>query len=653
VNKLRLLLLEDNPLDAELILANLAEGGIECAPTRVQTRAEFLAALGREAFDLILADYTLPAFDGLAALQIAQEVCPEVPFLIVSGAVGEERAIETLKRGATDYVLKQRLERLTPAVRRALREARERAERRRAEQALRESEERFRLLVNGVKDYAIVFLDQAGQVISWNEGAQRTLGYSSEEILGQQFARFYSPDDSRYGGPQRALRQAAARGEAHEDTWLIRKDGSRFFASGVTVALRDESGQPRGFATILRDLTDRKRLEETLRQRAEDLAEADRRKDEFLAMLAHELRNPLAPVRTALQILWLRCPPDPALRQVRDIMERQVRNLVRLVDDLLDMSRVSRGKMELRKERVDLASVIQLAVETALPLIDNRRHQLTVTTPEEPLWLDADPVRLGQILSNLLNNAAKYTDPGGHIWLTARRAGGETVVSVRDTGIGIAPELRGRIFDLFMQAHHTPERAQGGMGIGLSLVHRLVELHGGTIEVASEGPGRGSEFTVQLPLAASAPAERGPANVAPAPAPAVPAQPKRVLVVDDNRDGAESLAMLLGIWGHEVELAGDGGEALAAVCNRRPDVVLLDIGLPGMDGYQVAQRLRQLPGMGGTVLVALTGCGQDDDRRRAREAGFDAHMVKPVDPDQLERLLVMAKRGNGVVGPVE
>jgi PAS domain S-box-containing protein len=639
-------MLEDNPRDADLALASLAEGGIDCALTRVQTRAEFQAALEAGGIDLILADYSLSPFGALAALKMARELYPEIPFVIVSRALGEERAIEALKSGATDYVLKQHLERLAPAVRRALREAEDRAWRRRAVRELRESEERFRLLVAGVKDYAIVFLDQAGQVISWNEGAERILGYTTEEIVGQPFARFFSPDDSKYGGPQRALQRAAAQGESQEDTWLIRKDGSRFFASGVTVALRDEADRPRGFAIILRDLTDRKRLEETLRQRAEALVAADRRKDEFLAMLAHELRNPLAPIRNAVQVLRLRAAQDPAVRQASTIIERQVRNLVRLVDDLLDMSRVSRGKMELRKERVDLAAVVNWAVETARPLITKRRHQLTVTVPPQPLGLDADPVRLGQILSNLLNNAAKYTDPGGHIWVTARREGDKAVVSVRDTGIGIAPEMRARIFDLFMQAEPSPDRTQGGLGIGLSLVRRLVEVLGGTITVESEGPGCGSEFTVRFPLAAPAPAP-APRETAPAPAKAVPTPPRRVLVVDDNRDGAESLAMLLGVWGHEVELAGDGAEALSAVKNRRPDVVLLDIGLPGMDGYQVAQRLRREPGMADTLLVALTGYGQDEDRRRSREAGFDDHLVKPVDPDRLEQLLAAGKGGNG------
>ncbi|HXG09974.1 MAG TPA: ATP-binding protein, partial [Gemmataceae bacterium] len=386
---------------------------------------------------------------------------------------------------------------------------------------------------------------------------------------------------------------------------------------------------------------ERQRLQEELRQRAEALAEADRRKDEFLALLSHELRNPLAPIRNALQIMRLHGPLDPTLEKARDIIERQVRHLSRLVDDLLDVSRITRGKITLRKERLDLSAVARLAIEIARPLIDKRQHQLIVTTATEPLWVEADPVRLEQIISNLLNNAAKYTDPGGRVWLTTERADDWAVLRVRDTGIGIPQEIQAHIFDLFIQADRSLDRSQGGLGIGLTLVRRLVEMHGGTIEAFSPGPGQGSEFIVRLPLAVPRVEETGSAGAPPLRgAGRAAAPPRRVLVVDDNRDGADSLAMLLRFWKHQVAVVYDGPSALESVQTEQPDVVLLDIGLPGMDGYEVARHLRQQlehqP-----VLVALTGYGQDEDRRRSREAGFDYHLTKPVDPDALQEVLAL------------
>lgn len=509
---LNLLLLEDNPLDAELVLGQLADAGLNCRATCVHTRADFRAALARGGLDLILSDYSLPGFDGAEALVTARSVCPDVPFIFVSGAIGEEAAIETLTGGATDYVLKHRLERLVPAVRRAVREAADRAERR--------------------------------------------------------------------------------------------------------------------------------RLENELRRRADELAEADRRKDNFLALLAHELRNPLAPVRNSLEILHRQGLPDPTSRHAWEIMDRQVENLSRLVDDLLDVSRITRDKIRLRRERVDLSAAVRMAVEAARPLIDRKRHRLATAYAPDPLWVDADRVRVEQVATNLITNAAKYTDPGGEVTVTTRAEGGEGVLSVRDTGIGIAPEAQPHVFEMFVQADHDPDRAQGGLGLGLTLVRRLVELHGGRVAVASEGLGRGSEFTARLPLlqAAEPPAE----TLREAPQAARPAAGQRVLVVDDNVDAAESLAMLLEMAGHQVRVAHDGPAAVAAARVHRPQLTVLDIGLPGMNGYEVARRLRADPATQGGTLVAVTGWGQQEDRRRSREAGFDHHRTKPVDPEEILRLLAPA-----------
>lgn len=365
------------------------------------------------------------------------------------------------------------------------------------------------------------------------------------------------------------------------------------------------------------------------------LQETDRRKDEFLAILAHELRNPLAPLRNALQLLRLARGDKPILEQTVDIMDRQLQQMVRLIDDLLDISRITRGKIELRKERVELAAVIRDAVETGRPLIETAGHELTVIYPPEPISLDADPTRLAQVFANLLNNAAKYTPPGGHIRLTAERQGGEVIVKVSDTGIGIPADMLPRVFEIFTQGDRSLERSQGGLGIGLSLVRGLVELHGGSVEAKSEGPGQGSEFSVRLavhpaPRKAQAAAEDG--------RPAAPAQ-RRILVIDDNRDAADSLALLLSLQGNEVRTAYDGLEAVEAAAVFQPDVVLSDIGMPRLNGYEAAHRIREQCRGRRVVLVATTGWGQEEDRRRSTQAGFDFHLVKPVDLAALERLL--------------
>jgi signal transduction histidine kinase/ActR/RegA family two-component response regulator len=365
------------------------------------------------------------------------------------------------------------------------------------------------------------------------------------------------------------------------------------------------------------------------------MREADRRKDEFLAILAHELRNPLAPIRNSLYILQLSGRDDPTARRVGEMMERQVSHMVRLVDDLLEVSRITRGKIELKRENVDIAVIVRNAVETSRPLIDAALHSLTVAVPRDELFVDGDPMRLAQVFANLLNNAAKYTDPRGRVAIAGRREGDHAVVSVRDSGTGIPADMLPRVFELFTQVGKATERANGGLGIGLTLAKSIVELHGGSIEARSEGPGRGSEFIVRLPLG-----ER--AGRTAAVSDAVPREPlaaQSVLIVDDNRDAAESLAMLLRLLGLAVRVADNGGAALQAIDDDVPDVMFLDIGMPGMDGYEVARQVRRRRGGADVLLVALTGWGQDDDRRRARAAGFDHHLVKPADVDDLKALL--------------
>jgi signal transduction histidine kinase len=411
----------------------------------------------------------------------------------------------------------------------------------------------------------------------------------------------------------------------------------------LELGANDYLTKPLDFPVVLA----RVRTQLALRQAREALRDADRRKDEFLAMLAHELRNPLAPLRNTLQVLRLQHSGDAEIEQLAGVMDRQVNHLVRLVDDLLDLSRISRGKIELRNEPVDLVPVLERCLERVRPQLEERQHILALSLPEQPLPLEADPARLEQVFTNLLSNAAKYTPLHGHIGLSARREADEALVRVKDNGIGIRPEMLGEVFEMFQQADRIPGRVSEGLGVGLALVRRLVEMHGGTVAAFSDGPGTGSEFVVRLPLAAqltAAPTRDAGRRLAGARS---ARRSLRMLVVDDNVDGAQSLALLLDLIGHEVRIGYDGSEALETAAEFRPEVVLLDIGLPrGMDGYEVARRLRTQPGLEQTLLVALTGYGAEEDRERAREAGFSAHFVKPVDLEALCELLDQRTAGS-------
>jgi PAS domain S-box-containing protein len=478
-------------------------------------------------------------------------------------------------------------------------------------------------------DDAIVSKTLDGVIQSWNAGAERVFGYTAAEAVGRPITLIIPPE--RYE-EERMILSRLRRGERidHYETVRVAKDGRRLDISLTVSPVRDASGRITGASKVARDVTDRRRAEAALK-------EADRRKDEFLALLAHELRNPLAPLRSGLQILRL-AEHDPAARaRAREMMDRQLGHMVRLVDDLLDVSRITRGKMELRRARVRLADVIGSAVETARPLIDAAGHSLEVSLPEAAAVLDADLTRLAQVFANLLTNSAKYTPPGGRIRLTAAVRDGEAVVTVRDTGIGIPAEALPRIFDMFSQVDRSIERASGGLGIGLALVKGLVEMHGGTVAADSPGPGRGSTFTVRLPTAGPLPA--GPPQ--PAENAARDAR-RRVLVVDDNRDGAESLAEMLRLLGNEVFTAHDGLEAVEAAGQLRPDLVLMDVGMPRLNGLDATRRIREQPWGRAMTVIALTGWGQEADRALSREAGCDGHLVKPVGLAELQQLLAGA-----------
>ncbi|HVF35422.1 MAG TPA: PAS domain S-box protein, partial [Candidatus Saccharimonadia bacterium] len=499
--------------------------------------------------------------------------------------------------------------------------------------SLGESEEKFRMLADTIPQLAWM-AQPDGHIFWYNRRWHAYTGSTPEEMQGWGWTSVHDP--VVLPDVIERWKRSIDTGAPFEMVFPLRgADGTfRPFLTRVE-PLRDRRGRLIYWFGTNTDIGEIKRMEDALR-------DADRRKDEFLATLAHELRNPLAPIRNALEILRLSGDSPKSVQHVRELMERQVHHLVRLVDDLLDVSRVMRGKIELRRERIGLASVVERAVETARPLLDAQSHALEVALPPEPLELDADPIRLSQVFANLLSNAAKYTDREGHVSLTAVGEGADIVVRVRDDGIGIAPEMLPQLFDLLVQADHAAMRSQGGLGIGLTLVKNLVEMHGGEVSAHSAGLGRGAEFVVRLPLARTI-ADSAGANANDRGKRAA-SQPHRILVVDDNRDAAESLAELLRLQGSDVRVAHDGATAIDAAAEFAPDLVLLDLGMPGMDGYDVARTIRSDPRTAGAYIAALTGWGQPEDRRRTAEAGFDVHLVKPLEPESLDRVLAGVPR---------
>lgn len=490
----------------------------------------------------------------------------------------------------------------------------------------------LRAWVEMVEDYAIILLDSAGNIASWNSGAERLLGYPEAEALGRPSSIIYTAEDVEAGIPEKELGGALSAGRAADERWHARKDGTRFWGSGLLYVLRSEDGAPRGFVKVFRDLTERRLLEDQLRRRTDELLEVDHRRSDFLAMLAHELRNPLSPILNSVFVLEHQLgSEDPIVSSATRTIQRQVASLKRMIDDLLDVSRVAKHKLVLEKRTVVLDEVVKNAVQDVRPLIDERRHKLALELKSiAGVLVDADPVRLQQIFINLLTNAARYTPPEGKIRLSGEREDDQVVIRARDSGVGLSPELGNKIFDLFTQADHSVTRTQGGLGIGLALVKNLVELHGGTVSVHSEGPGEGCEFIVRLPVLDG---EKDDAPDPAADASQPPKRARRILIVEDDADSAQSLALLLRFDGNEAEVARDGPSALETARALKPDVVVLDIGLPGMSGYEVAAILRR---ESDAKLIAVTGYEDED---RAKDAGFHYYLVKPVERAELAALL--------------
>ncbi|QJE98737.1 PAS domain-containing hybrid sensor histidine kinase/response regulator [Luteolibacter luteus] len=497
--------------------------------------------------------------------------------------------------------------------------------RQQATEALRQSEERFRLLIESVADYAIFMLDPEGNVMSWNTGAHRIKGYEPEEIIGQHFSRFY-PEEARLEGvPAILLERALTEGRAEDEGWRVRKDGTRFWGNVIITAVHDAAGIHRGFVKITRDLTDRRNREQ--------IELASKRKDTFLATLAHELRNPLAPILPGVDVL-LKAPHQTGrVVQVASMLRRQVDQMSRLIDDLLDLSRVTTGKIALQRDRIQLVDVVQRSVETAQPAIDAKHHRLALNLPGVPVILDADLHRLSQAVSNLLTNAAKYTPAGGEIELTVELAEGDRLlIHIKDTGIGIPAESLETIFDLFDQGTRG---SSDGLGIGLTLVQTIARMHGGSIGAFSDGEGRGTEMILDLPVVASV--GDAPEDELAPPVSTPSSRALRVLVADDAPNTADILCMFFELEGMHTRVAYDGLQAVESATAFRPDLVCLDLGMPQLDGFEAARRIRE--SQPGVVIIALSGWGSESDHARTKEAGFDFHLVKPVKPEDLRQIL--------------
>ena len=620
----RILIADDNA-DMRDYLRRLVESGYTVVA--VPDGEAALAAVKERSFDLVLTDVMMPKLDGFGLLKALREneLSSRTPVILLSARAGEESKIEGLAAGADDYLVKPFSAR--ELVARVEAHLKLNQVRREGETALRASETKFASAF-GQSPLALTLTSlETGRLVEVNERFVQLSGYTREEAIGRTMEelQIWVDPNQRTKGLERLLEgQCIATTEARFRT----KDG-RLLIGEVGVSLIEINSQPHVLSSVA-DITNRRRAEEALR-------EADRRKDEFLATLAHELRNPLAPLHNGLQLVRLASDNPATMQKAVSMMERQLQQLRRLVDDLLDVSRISRNRLELRTELLDLASVIKSATETSRPVIEAAQQELQITLPAQPVLIEGDPVRLAQAFSNLLNNAAKYSEPGGTISLTVGLEIETVVIRVRDRGIGIPADKLSSIFDMFVQVDSSMERSQGGLGIGLTLVRQLIQMHGGAVEVQSDGPGQGSEFVVRLPFVVLIKPEQ--------PADAVVQVPpettvrRRIMVVDDNLDSADSLSMMLEMLGHEVSAAHDGVEAVETARRFQPEVAFLDVGMPRMNGYEAARLIRQQPECAGVILVALTGWGQEEDKRRSHEAGFDIHMVKPIDYAAVEKLI--------------
>ncbi len=679
---INILIVDDETKNLTVLEAILDNPGYRLV--RAESADQALLALVVQEFALLILDIRMPGMSGFELAEIIKErkKTAGVPIIFLTAFYNEDQhelvgygtgAVDFLHKPVNAAVLRSKVAVFADLYRKSrefglvndallaevterrraeeqLRELNETLELRVAERtdALRDSEMRYRRLFEAAQDGVLILDFESGEIVDVNPFMTELLGYSYDDFLGMELWKlglFNEKSETEF-----AVRELQTKGFLRYEHLALQSKDGRLFEVEVVANVYSVNHQ-NVIQCNIRDITLRGRLEKQLQEQADKVVDLNHRKDEFLAMLSHELRSPLAPISNALQLLRLQQDSETELQQqARNIIERQTKQLQHLVDDLLEVSRITTGRLHLRKESVDVSEIIRGAMETAGPIIDQRQHELTLSLPSERICLNADVSRMEQVLVNLLTNAAKYTDEGGHIWLSvelssdeANRGGHspalpqEVVFRVRDSGVGIDSKLLPHIFDLFTQAERSLDRSQGGLGIGLALVHRLTEMHGGKVEARSV-LGQGSEFIVRLPVTTT----DTPASQSSETASGLrTVRCLRVLVVDDNTDTVDSFSKLLKASGHNVRTAYDGPAAVQAALDYQPDIALLDIGLPGLDGYQVAKRIRQEPALKNIVLVALTGYGQDSDRQASSQAGFDHHLVKPARLEQLTQILAM------------
>lgn len=646
---LHILLLEDDLADSELIHATLKNGGINCELKRVTTCEDFLTELQKDNLDLILSDYSLPQFDGLSALEIAQQTCPHVPFILVSGILGEETAIEALKNGATDYVLKQRLQRLLPSVQRALHESQERRELKRAEESLRQTDDMLRVVVDA-SPVAIITLSLDYQVLTWNKTAEQIYGWKRLEILHQPLPVIAESYKSVFAGcVERVLQNQTLKNLEFRH---LRKDGSEVDINVSLAPIHDSTGNSCCFVMTAIDITLSKQREaerRVLLQREQkaraDAEKASLIKDEFLAIVSHELRTPLNAILGWTKLIRSGRIKQEKFEQALEVIDRNATLQAQLIEDLLDISRIIRGKLDLELNSVNLANVIRETVETLGLAAEAKSINVQLNLDNNVKNIVGDSNRLSQIMWNMLSNAIKFTPAGGSIEINLCEINSTAQIQVSDTGIGIRADFLASVFEYFRQADGSKTRSKGGLGLGLAITRHLVEAHGGTIQAESLGEQQGAIFTVILPIKLSGVESKRLQQLEDS---NKQLSGIKALVVDDEPDARELLAFILEEQGAEIQLAASAAEALYKFGSFQPHILISDIGMAGENGYSMLIKVRQLPSnQGGSVMaIALTAFATQEDSQKALDAGFQMHLTKPFDADELINTIYTLTKGN-------
>lgn len=641
---LKVLMIEDSEMDSALLTAALEDNGYDVQTTRIETEKELRTCL-QQNWDIILSDYNLPAFSGLKALQVLAESAQDIPIIIVSGIIGEERAASVIKAGAHDFIMKDNLTRLGAAVEIQILEWKVRAEKRKAKRALRESEERMRVLVDGIKDYAIFMLSPDGHMQSWNNGVQRILGYAEEEFIGLPFATIFTREDQAAGIAEAELARAQREGRAESERWCVRKNGKAFWVSGATNALRGTNGELLGFAKIMRDETERKANTEERERLYLKAQEANRIKDEFLATLSHELRTPLNAIIGFSELLTMDSPDSEDFAYSLDAIHRNAQIQNQLITDLLDVSRIITGKLTLEMQPVQLADVLREALVSVQLAARSKGISVETQFTADCRPVLGDKTRLQQVFWNLLNNAVKFTPNNGRIQVRLQATYGRLQIDVEDNGKGIEPEFLPYVFERFRQEDGSKTRHFGGLGLGLAIVRHIVEAHGGTVHVASGGKGQGAKFTVYLlpmktlsdaPEHRHVPESLDKKSRGTHPFHSDILRGRHVLIIDDQRDARELIRRVMDRAEALVLEAATGDEALERLAGSKPDLIICDIGMPDEDGYSLLRRIRQqIDPEHGIPTIALTAYVREEDRHQALAATFDVHLGKPILPTEL------------------